>query len=80
MVQTEKVVKDLEMNYSGVFDLKEFLDIIKKYFDRHNYDLDEKSYDTKTKDDTKNVSYCYGGLFLYGIIHENQLIFSTEMK
>ena len=55
MVHTEKVVKDLEINYSGVFDLKEFLDVVKKYFERNDYFLDEKSYDTKTKDDTKNT-------------------------
>ena len=53
MVHTEKIVKDLEISYSGVFDLKEFLNIIKKYFERHSYSLSEKVYDTKTKDDAK---------------------------
>ena len=44
MVYTDRIVKDLEMSYTGIFDLKEFLNIMKKLFDRYNYDLDEKNY------------------------------------
>lgn len=56
MVHTERVVRDIELNYSGVFDLKEFLNLTKKVLGRYDYDLDEKLYETKTKDDLKNTT------------------------
>ena len=56
MVHTDKIVKDVEFIYEGVFDFKEFLQVIKDFFARHHYDLDEKVYDTKVKGDFKNTT------------------------
>ena len=56
MVHTEKVARDIELNYSGVFDMKEFLNLTKKILGGYDYDLDEKLYETKTKDDSKNTT------------------------
>ena len=56
MVHTERIVRDLELTYTGVFDLKEFLNLIKKFFGRYDYDLDEKQYDTKSKEDTNDTT------------------------
>lgn len=55
MVHTDKIVRDLEYSYQGVFDFKELLSIMKKFFARYNYDVDEKLYDTKVKGDFRNT-------------------------
>lgn len=55
MVHTDKIVKDLEFVYEGVFDFKEFLSIVKAFFKRHDYDVDEKLYSTNVKADLKNT-------------------------
>ena len=55
MVHTETIIRDAEVNYSGTFDLKEFLSVVKKFFGRYDYDLDEKLYETKPKDDLKST-------------------------
>ncbi len=55
MVHTDKIVRDLEFVYEGVFDFKEVLSLLKSYFKRNDYDLDEKLYDTKIKTGLKNI-------------------------
>ena len=56
MVHTDKVVRDLEFLYEGVFDFKELLEIIKEFCDKRGYDIDEKLYNNKVKGDFKNTS------------------------
>ncbi len=55
MVHTDKVVRDLEFLYEGVFDFKELLEIIKEFCDKRGYDIDEKLYNNKVKGDFKNT-------------------------
>ena len=55
MVHTDKIVKDLEFSYEGVFDFKELLSVIREYLKRHDYDIDEKLYNTSVKDDLKST-------------------------
>ncbi|MBI2148501.1 hypothetical protein HYU23_02380 [Candidatus Woesearchaeota archaeon] len=56
MVHTDKIVRDLEFIHEGVFDFKELLRIMKEFFSRHDYDIDEKLYDTKNKNDLKTTT------------------------
>lgn len=51
---TEKVVRGIEVSYTGVVDLHDFLDFFKKWFKSKGYDVTEKLYDTKTKSDSKS--------------------------
>ncbi len=55
MVHTDKVVRELEFVYEGVFDFKELLSIIKEFVKRYKYDLNEKGYETKGKGEVKTT-------------------------
>ena len=55
MVHTDRIVKDLDLVYEGVFDFKEFISFLKDYFKRNDYDIDEKLYDTKIKNGLKST-------------------------
>ncbi len=55
MTHTDKVVKDMEFSYEGVFDFKELISYLKDFFKRYNYDIDEKSYSSSAKDEMKNT-------------------------
>ncbi len=54
MVHTDKVVRDVEFDYEGVFNFKEFILYLKDFFKRYDYDIDEKSYSSSVKDGLKN--------------------------
>jgi hypothetical protein len=56
MVITEKIVKEVTVSYSGVFDLHDFIDYLKKELKKNGYDdITEKQYDSKVKGDAKTV-------------------------
>lgn len=42
------VVRDKTFSYSGIFDLREFLDYIKGWFEKYDYDVIEKEYVDKS--------------------------------
>lgn len=44
------VVRDKTFSYSGVFDLREFIDYIKGWFEKYDYDVIEKEYVDKSVD------------------------------
>ena len=45
----DMIVKELVVSYSGVFDIHDFLDFLKKYMKQNGYDMTEKLYDSKAK-------------------------------
>lgn len=49
------IIKELEISYEGVFDIRDFLDHMKKWFKQNGYDVDEKLYTTKAKDHLKAI-------------------------
>ena len=59
MVHTYKIVKPLEINYQGVFDFKEFLNVIKDLFKRYDADLSEKAYNTSADGGVKNTNMAW---------------------
>ena len=50
MVIQVYVVREKVFTYSGVFDLKEFIDYIKGWFEKYDYDILEKEYFDKSVD------------------------------
>lgn len=55
MVHTDKIVKEFELDHEGVIDFKEFLNLIKDFFKKYDYDLTEKLYNGKTKEGLKST-------------------------
>ena len=55
MTHTDKVVKDMEFSYEGVFDFREFISYLRDFFKRHNYDINEKSHSSSAKEELKNT-------------------------
>lgn len=55
MTHTDKIIRDLEFVHEGVFDFKDFLQLLKAFFKRYNYDVDEKLYDNKIKNGMRNL-------------------------
>lgn len=55
MVETDFIVKDLSVSYSGVFNLKEFYKYIKRWFkdDGRYQDINEKLYEEDRRGDLK---------------------------
>ncbi len=51
----DKIIKDLELSYQGVFDFKQLVAMLKQFFKRYNYDITEKAYEEKPKGDLKNT-------------------------
>jgi len=55
MVHKELVFKEVELEANGVIDFKEFLNVLKEFFSRYDYSINEKKYETKIKDGMKNT-------------------------
>lgn len=55
MVHKDKIIRDLEFVYEGVFDFKELLSVIKSFFKRYKYLVIENSYVVSTKNNLKNT-------------------------
>lgn len=54
------IVKELAVSYSGVFDIHDFLDFLKKHMKRNGYDIEEKLYDAKTKASIHSIKIKWG--------------------
>ncbi len=50
MVHTDIIINDLEFNYEGVLNFKDFLKFVKDFFKSYNYDFNEKIYGTRGSD------------------------------
>lgn len=50
MVHTDIIINDLEFNYEGVLNFKDFLKFVKDFFKSYNYDFNEKTYGTRGSD------------------------------
>ncbi len=44
---TERIVKDVSVVYSGVVNMQELLDLLRKWCKKHNYDIEEKEHRSK---------------------------------
>lgn len=55
MVHKDRIIKDVEFSYEGVLDFKDFLSMLKSFFKRHKYDVEEKTYVVSTKNGLKNT-------------------------
>lgn len=55
MVHKDKIIKDIEFNYEGVFDFREFLHLLRAFFKRYDYDIDEKVYALSKKGGLNNT-------------------------
>ena len=44
---TERIVKDVSLVYTGVINIQELLDLLRKWCKKHNYDIEEKEHRSK---------------------------------
>jgi len=56
MPHTDLVIKELEIVHEGTIDFKDFLKFMKGFMEKYDYDIEEKSYETKTKNGLKNTT------------------------
>ncbi len=56
MVHADLVIPKIEFNYEGVFDFNELLSLIKDFLKSYNYDITEKRFTTKRKDNLKTIN------------------------